>query len=79
MSNGAATAVQTAAPPLPVYPPKPLLLPDGRSAYPVAPLASGVRPVAAAATALPAGERPASMTLLHVWILLFGFVGTQLA
>jgi len=30
----------------------------------------------------PAGvatERPASMTLLHVWILLFGFVGTQLA
>ncbi|GIF52001.1 hypothetical protein DFJ67_1599 [Asanoa ferruginea] len=26
-----------------------------------------------------ATERPASMTLLHVWILLFGFVGTQLA
>ncbi len=25
------------------------------------------------------GERPASMTLLYVWILLFGFVGTQLA
>lgn len=24
-------------------------------------------------------ERPASMTLLYVWILLFGFVGTQLA
>lgn len=30
-------------------------------------------------TELPAGERPASMTLLHIWILLFGFVGTQLA
>ncbi|MEU7868370.1 hypothetical protein [Dactylosporangium sp. NPDC049140] len=28
---------------------------------------------------LPPGERPASMTLLNVWILLFGFVGTQLA
>ena len=26
-----------------------------------------------------AGERPTSMTLLYVWILLFGFVGTQLA
>jgi hypothetical protein len=25
------------------------------------------------------GERPASMTLLYIWILLFGFVGTQLA
>jgi hypothetical protein len=28
---------------------------------------------------LPAGQRPASMTLLNIWILLFGFVGTQLA
>jgi hypothetical protein len=26
-----------------------------------------------------AGQRPASMTLLYIWILLFGFVGTQLA
>ncbi|GAA1846197.1 hypothetical protein [Asanoa iriomotensis] len=26
-----------------------------------------------------AAERPASMTLLYIWILLFGFVGTQLA
>lgn len=26
-----------------------------------------------------AGERPASMTLLYIWILLFGLVGTQLA
>jgi hypothetical protein len=26
-----------------------------------------------------AGERPASMVLLYIWILLFGFVGTQLA
>jgi hypothetical protein len=27
----------------------------------------------------PASQRPASMTLLYIWILLFGFVGTQLA
>ena len=27
----------------------------------------------------PTGQRPASMTLLYIWILLFGFVGTQLA
>jgi hypothetical protein len=26
-----------------------------------------------------AGDRPASMILLYIWILLFGFVGTQLA
>ena len=26
-----------------------------------------------------AGERPASMSLLYIWIVLFGFVGTQLA
>ncbi|MET7419338.1 hypothetical protein [Dactylosporangium sp. NPDC005555] len=70
-SNG---AVQTAV----VYPPKQsLLMPDGRYAYPVAPPLPGQRPVATADLA--PGERPASMTLLHVWILLFGFVGTQLA
>jgi hypothetical protein len=27
----------------------------------------------------PPTERPASMILLYIWILLFGFVGTQLA
>jgi hypothetical protein len=27
----------------------------------------------------PASDRPASMLLLYIWILLFGFVGTQLA
>jgi hypothetical protein len=74
VSKGAAVPA-----PMPVYPPKPLLLPDGRYAYPVAPPLPGARPVPVAAAALPAGERPASMTLLHVWILLFGFVGTQLA
>jgi hypothetical protein len=33
----------------------------------------------AAASEAVAAERPASMTLLYIWILLFGFVGTQLA
>ncbi|HEU4907304.1 MAG TPA: hypothetical protein VFT17_00425 [Propionibacteriaceae bacterium] len=33
----------------------------------------------AAAPEAVAAERPASMTLLYIWILLFGFVGTQLA
>ncbi|MEU8048640.1 hypothetical protein [Micromonospora haikouensis] len=32
-----------------------------------------------AARPAPDAQRPASMTLLYVWILLFGFVGTQLA
>jgi hypothetical protein len=31
------------------------------------------------AAELAAGDRPASMLLLYIWILLFGFVGTQLA
>ena len=47
------------------YPPNPLLMRQ--------PVAQPVRQQAAP------GERPASMTLLYVWILLFGFVGTQLA
>ena len=39
-------------------------------------------PVGAADAVAPqpaAGDRPASMVLLYIWILLFGFVGTQLA
>jgi hypothetical protein len=39
-------------------------------------------PATSSAPAAPhtaAGERPASMILLYIWILLFGFVGTQLA
>lgn len=53
----------------------PLLMPDGRYGYPV-PIAP---PRMAPAQQQAPGERPASMTLLYVWILLFGFVGTQLA
>jgi hypothetical protein len=37
------------------------------------------RPVPHRPPAQPAGERSGSMTLLYIWILLFGFVGTQLA
>ena len=44
------------------------LVPAPRSAPPAPARFSGV-----------ASERPASMTLLYIWILLFGFVGTQLA
>jgi hypothetical protein len=36
-------------------------------------------PPAAAPMAPTAAQRPASMTLVRIWILLFGFVGTQLA
>ncbi|MEU8190127.1 hypothetical protein [Micromonospora carbonacea] len=36
-------------------------------------------PDPAARRPVPDAQRPASMTLLYVWILLFGFVGTQLA
>ena len=36
-------------------------------------------PPASARVSTVAAERPASMTLLYIWILLFGFVGTQLA
>jgi hypothetical protein len=48
--------------------------PAAAVSQPVPPL----RPVPGAGTNL-AGQRPASMTLLYIWILLFGFVGTQLA
>ncbi|WP_432832207.1 hypothetical protein [Dactylosporangium sp. CA-092794] len=68
-SNGLVATVVT--PPLPPAPP--LLMPDGRLAYPMPRPAPPPRPQ------LAPGERPASMTLLNVWILLFGFVGTQLA
>jgi hypothetical protein len=57
-------------PPPPGYPPHPM------AGYPAPPQFRPVQPrgVAEAAT-----RRPASMSLLYIWILLFGFVGTQLA
>jgi hypothetical protein len=52
---------------------------NGHSHLPAAPgaMASPER-AAAQAAAVPA-ERPTSMALVYIWILLFGFVGTQLA
>jgi hypothetical protein len=76
--NGLVTTI--AAPPVP--PGQPMLMPDGRTAYPVAHYPQPMpmmRPAPRTQPNLPPGERPASMTLLNVWILLFGFVGTQLA
>ncbi|GAA2350865.1 hypothetical protein [Dactylosporangium salmoneum] len=63
-------------------PGQPLVMPDGRTIYPLAypqPLVPVMRQPQAVPPPLAPGERPASMTLLNVWILLFGFVGTQLA
>ncbi|GGM15485.1 hypothetical protein ACFFX1_03830 [Dactylosporangium sucinum] len=72
---------QQATPVLPPYPmpAQPVLMPDGRLAYPVPGPAPRPMPRPAAQQELAPGERPASMALLNVWILLFGFVGTQLA
>ena len=49
---------------------------------PTAPHKHNPNPKGAAKARAPqpaAGDRPASMLLLYIWILLFGFVGTQLA
>ncbi|WP_433300049.1 hypothetical protein ACQP2F_01975 [Actinoplanes sp. CA-030573] len=43
------------------------------------PLGYVLQPIQKAAPARPATQTPPSMTLLYIWILLFGFVGTQLA
>ena len=52
----------------------------GRAGEAVAlPVAPSVAPPVMVPPPLEAGQRPASMTLLYIWILLFGFVGTQLA
>jgi hypothetical protein len=65
--------VTTVAPPAPVQAlPAPVQVPPGYVLHPVhQQLARPMKPQPAAT--------PPSMTLLYVWILLFGFVGTQLA
>lgn len=78
-ANGGGPAVAEATPPPPPQVSVPstgqLQIPPGAYALPAD------RPGLGRAPARPgAGEqRPASMTLLYIWILLFGFVGTQLA
>jgi len=52
--------------------------PDGVRSQALVP-APRPAPPAPARLSTVASERPASMTLLYIWILLFGFVGTQLA
>jgi hypothetical protein len=43
------------------------------------PLGYVLQPINRPAPVRPAGQSPPSMALLYIWILLFGFVGTQLA
>jgi hypothetical protein len=72
--NGAVPAVQPVAPPVAQPIPQPI-------AQPVqVPLGYVLQPLHKPAPAKAAGgQTPPSMTLLYIWILLFGFVGTQLA
>nr|WP_221379715.1 hypothetical protein [Actinoplanes polyasparticus] len=65
-ANGAAPAAGPAAPvPMPVQPPVVQIPPPGfAQQHPRQPVGA---------------QTPPSMTLLYIWILLFGFVGTQLA
>jgi len=71
-ANGGGTTTITAPAPAPVaqMPPQ---VPPGYMLTPIAPQRP-VRPAPRQST-----PTPPSMTLLYVWILLFGFVGTQLA
>jgi hypothetical protein len=68
--NGAAPAGQPVAQPLAQPIAQPVQVPLGYVLQPIHKPA----PVKAAG-----GQTPPSMTLLYIWILLFGFVGTQLA
>jgi hypothetical protein len=52
---------------------------NGHGPLPAAPVAMASPERAAAQAAAVPAERPTSMALVYVWILLFGFVGTQLA
>ena len=52
---------------------------NGHGPLPAAPVAMASPERAASQAAAVPAERPTSMALVYVWILLFGFVGTQLA
>ena len=70
VGNGAAPAIQPVPQPMPQPMPQPVQVPVGYVLQPIQ------RPAPAKAAG---GQTPPSMTLLYIWILLFGFVGTQLA
>ena len=73
MAQAGNGAVTTVAPPAPVQaPPAPVQVPPGYVLQPIH--QQYVRPVRPQSA-----TTPPSMALLYVWILLFGFVGTQLA
>ena len=52
---------------------------NGHGTLPAAPVAMASSERAASPATAVSAERPTSMALVYVWILLFGFVGTQLA
>jgi len=68
--GAAPAAADSTSVPTPV-PPAQVQVPPGYTLTPLRPLGPPARP--------PAQPTPPSMTLLYVWIFLFGFVGTQLA
>lgn len=82
---GAAPAAAPVAPqvvaPVPVGAPGHVAPGQAQPAVAYPPMAPLSRPYVAPARhgQTAPGQRPASMTLLYIWIMLFGFVGTQLA
>jgi hypothetical protein len=70
--NGGAASTVVSAPLPPPPPPPPGWDPASRGSFAMA----GSRPQR---PPVRDNQRPASMTLLYIWIMLFGFVGTQLA
>jgi len=84
-NGGVVAGPSTAGPMRPAGPPtagpvRPAGPPTAGPVWPAGPFpaAGGPTPVRPAGQT-PVDERPASMMLLYIWILLFGFVGTQLA
>lgn len=78
VGNGAAPAVQPGALPMAQPIAQPMAQPIAQPVQ--VPLGYVLQPIHKPVPAKQAnGQTPPSMTLLYIWILLFGFVGTQLA
>jgi hypothetical protein len=79
-TNGTAPAPVQAPMPVPIQAPMPVHAPALMAVPGHAPMPMVIpNRMPAPAPAAAVAQRPASMTLLYIWILLFGFVGTQLA